>query len=250
MKIKINNNKNIGKVIYVVEGVKDEPTLITYIFNKLFNYSVIKYNKNNNTITKLINENNKYSKVYIIPAKYSAISTLDLNDEYFDNVFEELSKYELDIDNSALYFIFDRDRQSNRPAAIKKQIEKYFNSRDNGIYRNGLFLLSYPSIEAFYLNCNNDNNRFSSGKDIKEYISDITKDLNYENIISGTSIILKKINDVINDSFIINMLDNFKDINASIFNYEENIYNKDKLYDTLSLLFLSLLDLGLIEIEQ
>ena len=46
------------------------------------------------------------------------------------------------------------------------------------------------------------------------------------------------------------MLDDFKDINSSIFNYEENIYNKDKLYDTLSLLFLSLLDLGLIEIEQ
>ena len=120
MKIKNNINKNIGKVVYIVEGDNDEPKLIIDIFQKIFNYSIVRYDKLNDKIVELKQDNNKYSKVYIIPAKYSAISTLDINDDYFDEIFSKLSKYDLDIDNSALYFLFDRDRQSNRPGVIKK----------------------------------------------------------------------------------------------------------------------------------
>ena len=248
MKIKNNINKNIGKVVYIVEGDNDEPKLIIDIFQKIFNYSIVRYDKLNDKIVELKQDNNKYSKVYIIPAKYSAISTLDINDDYFDEIFSKLSKYDLDIDNSALYFLFDRDRQSNRPGVIKKNMSHFYNSRDNGEYRNGLFLLSYPSIESFYLNCFNDDTEFGSGTEIKGY--PINKDIEANNINDGTCNILNIINAINKDEFNINMLDSFKDTNLNIFNYQECKFNKDKKYITLSLLFLSLIDLGLIEIDE
>ena len=144
MKIKNNINKNIGKVVYIVEGDNDEPKLIIDIFQKIFNYSIVRYDKLNDKIVELKQDNNKYSKVYIIPAKYSAISTLDISDDYFDEIFSKLSKYDLDIDNSALYFLFDRDRQSNRPGVIKKNMSHFYNS----IFVNGfiLFLVRFNEL--------------------------------------------------------------------------------------------------------
>lgn len=245
MKLKNNFNKNIGNVIYIVEGDVDEPELIKDIYYNIFNYSIIKYNKNNNEIIELKQDNNKYSKVYIIPAKYSSISTLDINDNYFDEIFSKLAKYDLDADNSAIYFIFDRDRKSNRPAPIMKNIEHFSNSRDNDDYKNGLFLLSYPSIEAFYLNCDGVKTEFNSGNEIKQYIT--KKEIKINNIDDGINEIIDIINKITNEKFNIEMLDYFKSINYNIFNYQEKKYNKDNKYVTLSLLFISLLDLGLIE---
>lgn len=43
--IMINNNKRIGKVIFIVEGEKTEPTLISHIFGTLFHFNVIISNK-------------------------------------------------------------------------------------------------------------------------------------------------------------------------------------------------------------
>ena len=39
--IMINNNKRIGKVIFIVEGEETEPTLISHIFGTLFHFNVI-----------------------------------------------------------------------------------------------------------------------------------------------------------------------------------------------------------------
>lgn len=250
MNIRINKNKNIGRVVYIVEGNKDEPQLLIDIFNKLLNYSIVKYDRNKDSIIELKNENNKYSRVYIIPSKESAISLLDLNDEYFDNLFMQLQNYNLDIDNSALYFLFDRDRKSNRPNVITNKINYFNNSRDNGLYRNGLFLLSYPSIEAFYLNCNNDKNEFSGGKAIKDYLAGNNNEINDDSLIACTKEVISIINEIINETFIVDMLDDFRNINDNVFNYEEKYYLRNNVYRTLSLFIFSLIDLNLIEIND
>ncbi|WP_303797281.1 hypothetical protein [Ruminococcus flavefaciens] len=75
---------------------------------------------------------------------------------FLDNLFKELiEKYDFDIDNAAIFYIYDRDDRSNTDNAfIENLLSKLGNSRDNPDYgRQGLLLLSYPSIESFTLSC-------------------------------------------------------------------------------------------------
>jgi len=82
-------------------------------------------------------------------------------------------RYGLDVSSSAVYYLFDRDRKSNRTGKVTEALGRFRNSREgNGFDMNGLLLLSYPSAEALLLNCINDNERFESGKDIKQSIND------------------------------------------------------------------------------
>ena len=165
----LNKNKRIGNVIYIVEGDKDEIELLSNIFTRIFDYTIVSYDKRNDYI-RLNNDRDKYSKVFLIPAEHSAISRFNPEEEYYDCIYNRLSKYGLDVENSAIYYLFDRDRLSNRPGSILKNIKKYRNSRDNGIEMNGLFLLSYPSVEAYYYLCNEDERNFASGKEAKEHL--------------------------------------------------------------------------------
>ena len=50
MKITINPDKNIGKVVYIVEGEVFEPELLKEIFHNIFDFKVFAYNKNNNVV--------------------------------------------------------------------------------------------------------------------------------------------------------------------------------------------------------
>ncbi len=253
MKLIINKEKRIGKVIYVVEGDETEPEIVEQLFRDFLGYSVVKYDKRDNSYTELVSDRDKYSRVYIVPSQYSAIKKISKSADYFDQVFSTLAtNYELDVTNNAVYFLFDRDRVSNRPTRVMEAITALSNSRDSvGYGMNGLLLLSYPSIEAFYCNINNDNEKFSSGNEAKNYVEKYSDEtLNDVRLIDGAECVLNKVLSIVNEQeFNLEWLDSFSSINEKIFNYEEMEYNKSKLYDTLSLLFISLLDLGIIEIE-
>lgn len=62
-------------------------------------------------------------------------------------------QYQFPVDQSAIYYLFDRDPKSNTDSAL---IEKYIHSladpydNDNG-YKAGQLLLSYPSIESYII---------------------------------------------------------------------------------------------------
>lgn len=252
MKITINKNKNIGKVIYVVEGDVTEPSIIKTIFNKLLNYEVNTYKKHDDSYSILNSKTNKYSKVYVIPSKNPQINQIEKSQDYFYNILN--NKFEISSENSAIYYIFDRDRNNNRPTTIKNHIAKYCNSRDNDTEMNGLFLLSYPCIEACYLNALNDKNEFSCGQNIKDYVNENEIDFSVFQkdylLIDFAKTVIDNINKIYSDNFKIEDLDDFKKINLEIFDYEEKCFNKRKVYITLSLLIISLIDLGIIEITQ
>lgn len=252
MKAKINIKKRIGKVVYIVEGDIDEAELIIKIYNQLLGYSIVKYSKLTNKYTEMVNSKDKYSKVYIIPSKYSAVNQLISSSEYLDEIYHTLAiEYELDIENAAIYYLFDRDRKSNRPTDIINLMNKLGNARDNENFEmNGLLLLSYPSIEAFYANANNDSVRLESGKNSKEYVKDYkNQDLNCKMIEVGAKILLEKLEHVERRTFDVFWLDQFGDVNVDFFKYEENEYKNNNTYDTASFIFISLLDIGIIEIE-
>lgn len=155
----LNKNKSIGKVIYIVEGEKKEITLLSHIFTKILNYSVVYAKRQKGIYEKYVSAENQDSKVYLINSETSNIGSIKSvsGKEYLDAVFKALyEKYQLDTTNTATYYIFDRDCGSNLATDCRDLIGMLKNSRDNGYESNGLLLLSYPSIESYIFSCFED----------------------------------------------------------------------------------------------
>lgn len=219
-----DNNKRIGKVLFIVEGIKTEINILHRIFTKIFDYQYEKldrldryrpYNKKDNPL----------SSIFVINTEESNIKYIDDASGYLDNLFTKLiNDYKFPVDKAAIFYIFDRDNYSNtNENLVVDLINRLGNSREsNDEYdRQGLLLLSYPSIESF-----------TASNYIKNSFN-----LEIEKAIKNIGI----------ESY---DLDNFKDTNLKIYNYEENHYRKTKKYKLLSLLCAALLDLGLIAIEE
>ena len=192
MNVRINKEKSIGKVLYIVEGNKTEALILYYIFCKIYDYqfeSILRgkgYHKYNS-------KENIMSQVFVINTEESNIKTIDKDNDFLNNLYITLfEQYDFNVDNAAIYYLFDRDYQSNTDVLfINKMISTLGNARDNGGYdRQGLLLLSYPAIESFTLS-------------------------NFEHHV-----------------------------------FEEKEMESNKAYRILSLLCVSLLDLGLLEIEE
>lgn len=242
--MKLIQNKSIGTVIYVVEGFVGEAELLKEIYHKILHYRVVEY-KNTNKIC-LYDGNNRYSRIYIIPAEHSAIKKFKPKSDYFEKIYSRLSnEYNLDVESSAVYFLFDRDKESNRPGIISKNISIYKNSRDNGYEMNGLFLLSYPCLESFYYNCNKKNIFFKNSQDAKNDLNN--KNITEQKLIDGLKQLFKIFKDY-EISFKLENLDDFSSINNEVFKKEEDEY-QNKGYHALSLIFFSLIDLGIIDLE-
>lgn len=252
MTIIINKDKRIGSVIFVVEGRKMEPRIIRNIFNKVLGYDIYQQTQDKQII-KIGNSKDPYSKVAIIVSDKPQISRVTSFNDYLQESYNRLIDNKLDVENSAIYFLFDRDRENNAKNILEDAITKLTNSRDNPDFEmNGLLLLSYPSIEALYLNVNNDEKKFADGKSIKSYTGNkrYRKILTEQNIIDATNKMLD-IFIMFNLDFSIDEdLNDFSVKNQEILNEEEKIYNKEEVYTSLSLISIALLDLGILSLKE
>ena len=253
MTVKLNKDKSIGKVLYIVEGNHTEPFLLSKIFNKILDYqyeTVLRgstYHKYNSKI-------NPTSQVFVINTESSNIKSIDKNNNFLNNLFAELiTNYNFDVDNSAIYYIFDRDCKSNTDSNfILNSLKLLKNSRENDNFlRQGLLLLNYPSIESFTLsNFKNDSFlcKIDTGDNLKAKLE--SDKINQSHISEET--LLAATNEMLNAFSTMNIqnfdIDNFGDTNLKIFDHEETLYLKEQVYQALSLLSISLLDLGIIEI--
>ena len=184
------------------------------------------------------------------------IINIKKDNQYLNNLFAELiENYDFDIDNAAIYYIFDRDRKSNRDEEfIENMLNLLANSRDNAGYdRQGLLLLSYPSIESFTVSNfekNSFDTRVDTGKKLKEYAHQ--NNYNHQRINEGTILFAAKellhALDIIGDISL--DIDNFSTDNRKIYDYEEEEFRNSKAYRLLGLLIIALIDLGLIEISE
>lgn len=255
MNILLNKEKSIGKVLYIVEGGKTEPYILHKLFTKIFNYQVEMIIRDKG-YRKYNSKEHLTSKVFVINAEESNIKNIDKDNEFLNRLFGELiENYDFDIDNSAIYYLFDRDNKSNTDTKlIEKLITSLKNSRENANYlRQGLLLLSYPSIESFTLSNFKENSfceKFATGDRLKTYLH--KKRINHQNITEQTLVTAAK--ELFKAFQFMNIdnydIDNFSACNMDIFNYEEESFSKESMYQALSLVCISLIDLGLIEIEQ
>lgn len=255
-KFKINKNKNIGSVLYVVEGEKREINLLGYIFKKILEYEeVIGIDRTGKERVKYISKENKNSKVFIINSEESNIKSIG-NTDFIDKQIKILKKYddEFNYEDVPIYYIFDCDREKDKQN-IRNLISLYVNAREpNGENKfdsiGGMILLSYPAIESFIIS-NFENNMADFDKrfdfqntKLKKYIND----MHYDNQKMSIETLSNAFNELVNSLEKINInkinLDNAKDFNNEIFSYEIEKRNKYML----SLLLISFVDLGIIEI--
>lgn len=134
---------------------------------------------------------------------------------------------------------------------MKQAMLMYDNSRDSKDFElvHGLLLVSYPSIESFYLNSNNSFEEFSTPKEIKKYVNmNYLKSLSSESLSKCVKCLIDALSLKLNLTISIDDLDNFSEKNISILEKEEKNFLTSFKYISISLLILSLLDLGIIEI--
>ena len=248
----INKTKRIGKVIYVVEGQKTEINILNKLFTKILDYSVVNVRRNECPTTYYQSQNDDFSQAFIINSENSNVSSITTGEDYLDSVYAELYEgYGLDPNKAAVYYIFDRDFNSNPLPVVRDLVGKMGNSRDNGFEANGLLLLSYPCFESFIISCFHDRThrlRLNS-RSTKKFIGthDIqSNNLEERHVPKAMGELHMGVDDLTGHVIQSKDLDDFKTINRDILNQEESLKDDKHRYRLLSLFLLSFWDLGIL----
>jgi len=106
-----------------------------------------------------------------------------------------------------------------------------------------VYVLSNIQEDSFY-------NKFSTGTELKSYLHE--HKINHKNIDENTLVLAtEELFKAFSSMNIKNYdIDHFGSCNMNIFEFEECAYSKEELYQALSLISISLIDLGIIEIEN
>ena len=251
--MKINREKHIGRVLFIVEGSQTEFTLLRRVFCNVLGYSYLE--KRRNRPDFFVSTQDKYSQVAVINTREINIRDISENDSYLDEVMDMLREnYSFPVDSSAIYYLFDRDPKSNlNVPLIQHYIETLVDPYDNpDSYKAGQLLLSYPSIESYSISCFVDNAsllRFSLGANTKTYIG---QHLNIQmNKLSSDTLIHAAqeffqflITEGIDDWDI----DHFAPTSSIIFARQQE-YLAGQGFKLFSMLTLAFLQMGILEIE-
>lgn len=119
--MKLNKDKNIGRVLFIVEGSQTEFSILKRIFCNLLGYDYIE--KRRNRPTYFASTSDRFSRVGVVNTQESNIRDISENEAYLDDIFDVLrEQYQFPVDQSAIYYLFDRDPKSNTNSAL---IERY-----------------------------------------------------------------------------------------------------------------------------
>ncbi len=251
--MKINKDKHIGRVLFIVEGSQTEFSILRRIFCNLLGYSYIE--KRRNRPSYFTSAQDRFSQVAVINTRESNIRDISENETYLDDVFDVLrEQYQFPVDQSAIYYLFDRDPKSNTDSAlIEKYILSLANPYDNEDgYKAGQLLLSYPSIESYIIsNFKDDANllHFELGKDAKAFIganTDIqTNKISEETLIKAAYEFLE----YLKSEKVEFDIDEFAPASHTIFTRQEAEYLSGVGFRLFSMMTLAFLQMGILEME-
>lgn len=249
--LKINLKRNIGTVLIIVEGAADEFELLKQIFRKILHYNYIEKSRNQRNFKnydEFVMKGNENSRVIVINLKNSNLSSIKKDKDYLNEIYIKLyMEYGIDIKNINVYFIWDRDDQSNPKGVVKELIEKLGNSIENkNGEMNGLLLLSYPCLESYIITNYDNKTIFLKDNNLKKYVKDhdykISK-INRYMLLNATVMMHKVFLELVVDKY---NLDDFSRTSLKLFEGQENVIQNRKYYYLLSLISLILLDLNII----
>lgn len=250
--LKINFNKPIGTVVLVVEGEKDEFVLFQKIFCNILHYRLITHTRRSRKFkeyNEFVSSKNRDSKIIVLNTSESNIGKI-CDDSYRNEVFKLLyQKYDIDIKNVPVYYVWDRDASSNQAELTKHLLSILTHPYDNGNYENGLLLLSYPAIES-YLIANFEKSKWNILEPLKKYVKKKMFYITYFNqhtILCAALEMIKGLQKLGVRDF---HIDEMKRINMEVFELEENYYSNHQYYFLLSLVSILFLDLGILSFRD
>lgn len=252
--MKINREKRIGRVLFVVEGSRTEFVLLRRIFCDILGYSYLE--KRRNRLDFFVSAQDKYSQVAAINTLESNIRDISENEAYLDEVMDVLrERYHFPVDQSAIYYLFDRDPKSNLDIPlIQHYIETLTDPYDNAeSYRAGQLLLSYPSIESYTISNFIDQTNllhFPLGADSKTYIGQHPEiqmnKLSEDTLLHAAQEFLQFLMAEGLEDW---EIDHFSPTSAAIFTRQEDYFAKGPGFRLFSMLTLAFLQMGLLELE-
>ena len=246
--LKINKNKQVGKVIIIVEGEDEEHKLLKHIFTKVLNYNYVSIRRGREQVKTSSKSN---SHIIVINTANSSIKSVMEDKDYKDKLYQIIKKeYNSSLKNVPIYILWDRDVDTNDDSVVLKTLDTFYSALDNEYDMNGLLLLSYPCLESFELS-NFDKKfwkkKFYTSKEAKKQRKNIRPTIHE---INENSLLLALENTHRTMNFYgIKKYDstNFHKENIKIYKKEMEVYDEYKYFDALSLIGIMLVDLGIIE---
>lgn len=270
---KIDKTKNIGNVIFVVEGGRKdtggtELRLLKKIFADILEYEVQELRRDSDEF--IAHGNNPNCKVFALNVEKNQLT--QLSEEAMDMLFVRLrEEFKIKPEDCPIFFLYDRDVKSYHNNELRaKYVRKYVDPYGTDEGDQGQLLLSYPSVESFLLSCIMEESYKLEGKmggDAKRILKDKLSGKrdtsseddtlnNVESVFSNDTseaakLLIHSIVEMDNGLELMGLsdydLDNLAPTLLGVYDYEQDKLNVEDTLTFLSLIGIALLELGVIE---
>lgn len=250
---KLDRERNIGTVIFILEGAGTEFDLLETVFVKILGYQLHGLKRNDLTGGFIMRGNNPYSRVIGLNLKENHLG--GINQDELNVLFHRLSA-ELGIkpENAPIYFLYDRDVLSYEEDEVRSYVTQYQDPYGNEDGSQGQLLLSYPALESYLVSCFQDESwklRYQLGKDLKTYAAQ--HGCQKQMLRSGTHLshAAREM-----DAALENLGCGTYDLDAlgpallAAYDAQQESYKKEGTFSLLSLFSMVLLELGILVEEQ
>ena len=269
---RIDKNKNIGNVIFIVEGGRKktggtELRLLKKIFADVLGYEVQELRRGSEEFIGY--GCNPQFRVFALNLPKNQLTQLteDAIDALFCRLREEFG---IKPEDCPIFFIYDRDALSYKRNELRgKYVKKYTDPYGNDNGDQGQLLLSYPAIESYLLSCLCDDTFKQSyllGQEAKADLTNLISDEGYEEktdihikivdlvftkeTIEAENRLLHSINEMNNGLTTMGIseydLDNLAPVLLDVYDYQQQRYISENTFSLFSFVGMALLELGVI----
>ena len=252
-KYKIDKSKNIGNVIFIVEGGRPdtggtELRLLKKIFSDILGYEVQELRRGSDEF--IGHGSNAQFHVFALNLPKNQLT--QMTEEALDELYHRLTEeFHIKPEDCPIFYLYDRDYLSYKRNELRsKYVMKYTNPYGNDDGSLGQLLLSYPCVESYLLSCIQDDvfsQSYLLGKDLKPELTKVgfsEEDINTENhLIHATTEMDKGLSALGLDSY---DLDNLAPTLLGTYDYQQDKQKTDNSFSALSLISMALLELGII----
>lgn len=271
-KYRIDKTKNIGNVIFVVEGGRSETggtelRLLKKIFTDILDYEVQELRRGSEEFIGY--GKNPQFRVFALNLPKNQLT--QLTEDAVDKLFCRLKEdFDIKPEDCPIFYLYDRDVLSYKRNELRgKYVKKYTDPYGTDTGEQGQLLLSYPAIESYLLSCIKDDTiKLSSllGQDAKAVLtreicpndctdkSDLhlkTVDLVFTKETSeAEKRLIHSINEMDNGLETMGIqtydLDNLAPTLLEVYDYQQQKYDEENVLSFFSLVGMAFLELGVI----
>lgn len=257
-KYKIDKSKNIGNVIFVVEGGRPETggtelRILKTIFSDILGYEVRELRRGCDEF--IGHGSNPQYRVFALNLPKNQLT--QMTEDALDALYRRLNEeFDIKPEDCPIFFLYDRDFLSYKPNELRsKYVQKYTDPYSDDTGNQGQLLLSYPAVESFLLSCFDDDTykrAFFLGKELKPEL--IKTGISVENINDETHLIhaTEEMDKGLAAWGMLDYdLDNLAPTLLAVYDVEQQKEKNDRAFSLFSLISMALLELGVIvEVEE